>query len=84
MTRAVGTSRFEKADVSVKSWNMGDVLMLCSDGLCGSVDDKDIERIIRATPDLLDCCDLLTELALRNGSSDNITVVMVRNSEAEA
>ena len=84
VTRAVGTSRFEKADVSVKSWNMGDVLMLCSDGLCGSVDDKDIERIIRATPDLLDCCDLLTELALRNGSSDNITVVMVRNSEAEA
>ena len=82
VTRAVGTSRFEKADAGVKSWKRGDVLLLCSDGLCGSVDDIDMERIIRATPDLLDCCNLLTELAYRNGSSDNITIVMVRNQEA--
>lgn len=83
VTRAVGTSRFEKADVAVKRWKKGDVLMLCSDGLCGVVDDIDMERIIRSTEDLLDCCDLLTELALKMGSTDNITVVMVRNAEVD-
>ena len=84
VTRAIGTSRFEKADVGVKRWKRGDVLMLCSDGLCGVVDDIDMERIIRSTPDLLDCCDLLTQLALKCGSTDNITVVMVRNAEVGA
>lgn len=81
VTRAVGTSRFEKADVGVRSWKNGDVLMLCSDGLCGSVDDREAERILRENNDLLDCCDKLTELALSNGSSDNITVVLVKNAE---
>ncbi|MBR0135331.1 MAG: Stp1/IreP family PP2C-type Ser/Thr phosphatase [Clostridia bacterium] len=83
ITRALGTSRFEKADVGVKSWAKGDILMLCSDGLCGSVDDREAERIIANTEDLLECCDKLTELALANGSTDNITVVLVKNTEVQ-
>ena len=79
VTRAVGTSRFEKADTGVKGWAEGDILMLCSDGLCGAVDDRDAERIIKRTDDLLECCDKLVELALKNGSTDNITVVLVKN-----
>ncbi|MBO6060715.1 MAG: Stp1/IreP family PP2C-type Ser/Thr phosphatase [Clostridia bacterium] len=82
VTRAIGTSRFEKADVSVRGWRHGDTLLLCSDGLCGAVEDPEIERVMRSVPDLLDCCDELTELALERGSKDNITVVLVRNEEA--
>ncbi len=82
VTRAVGTSRFEKADVGVKSWKNGDVLMLCSDGLCGSVGDREMERVIASDDDLLSCCDELCGLALENGSTDNITVVLVKNEEA--
>lgn len=82
VTRAVGTSRFEKADAGVRSWRRGDMLLLCSDGLCSCVDDYEIERVIKSEKDLLDCCDRLTELALENGSTDNITVVLVKNAEA--
>lgn len=82
ITRSVGTARFEKADVGVKSWKRGDMLMLCSDGLCGTLDDPEMERIIKNSKNLLECCDTLTERALDRGSSDNITVVMVRNTEA--
>lgn len=84
VTRAVGTSRFEKADVGVKSWAEGDVLLLCSDGLCGAVDDRAIERVVAHTDDLLEACDKLTELALESGSTDNITVVLVRNEGVNA
>ena len=84
VTRAVGTSRFEKADAGVRSWREGDVLMLCTDGLCGSVDDTEAEAILRDEPDLLICCDKLSELALQNGSSDNITVVLVKNAGVDA
>ncbi|MBR3383330.1 MAG: Stp1/IreP family PP2C-type Ser/Thr phosphatase [Clostridia bacterium] len=79
VTRAVGTSRFEKADVGVKSWKDGDVLMLCSDGLCGTVDDRDMERVLLGSADLPEACDKLAELALELGSTDNITVVLVKN-----
>lgn len=82
VTRAVGTTRYEKADVGIKGWRKGDVLLLCSDGLCGSLDDSEMESILRKKKNLLECCDILTERALDNGSSDNITVVLVRNTEA--
>ncbi|MCR5610674.1 MAG: Stp1/IreP family PP2C-type Ser/Thr phosphatase [Clostridiales bacterium] len=82
VTRAVGTARYEKADVGIKGWKRGDVLLLCSDGLCGTLDDSEMERILRSSKDLLECCDRLTERALDNGSSDNITVVLARNAEA--
>ena len=81
ITRAIGTSRFEKADASVKGWKKGDLLLLCSDGLCGSVDDMEIEAVLRSSKDLLYCCDELTERAMKNGSSDNITVVLIQNTE---
>ena len=81
ITRAVGTTRFEKADAGVKSWKKGDKLLLCSDGLCGSVAESEMEMILRTTGDLISCCDKLAELALKNGSTDNITVVLAENTE---
>ncbi len=84
LTRAVGTSGFEKADVSTKSWHRGDRLLLCTDGLCGYVSDAHIESVMRRVRDPLACCDALTELALSSGSADNITVVIVENEGAAA
>ena len=84
LTRAVGTSGFEKADISTRSWRIGDKLLLCSDGLCGYVTDQAIERVLRTTEDALDCCDALTELALESGSTDNITIVIAQNAEVRS
>ena len=82
VTRAVGTSRFEKADAGVRSWRRGDTLILCSDGLCGVLDDSEMEAVVRSEKDLLDLRDKLSELALERGSTDNITVIAVKNTEA--
>ncbi len=81
LTRAVGTSRFEKVDVNTFEWKLNDMLLLCSDGLHGSVADSVIESILRSESDLLKCCDSLVETALNSGSRDNITVVIVKNTE---
>ena len=83
LTRAVGTSGFEKADVSTHSWRRGDRLLLCSDGLCGCVPDALIERFMRKAGDPLQLCDELTELALQSGSTDNITIVVAENEGAK-
>ncbi len=80
LTRAVGTARFIRADTGSVRWKRGDVIMLCSDGLHGSVSLKEMESIIASSADLLEACDELTETALENGSNDNITVVLVKNT----
>ena len=83
LTRAVGTAQFVKADTAVSAWKEGDIIMLCSDGLHGSISREETEEILRTSADLLEACDRLTETALDNGSTDNITVVLVQNTGGE-
>jgi serine/threonine protein phosphatase PrpC len=54
----------------------GDRILLCSDGLWGTVEDPDIVRHLAAQP-VSESVPELVELALRNGGehSDNVTVI---------
>ena len=81
LTRAVGTDEFAKADVTVRAWKQGDILMLCTDGLHGVVPDEEMLTVLRENDnkDLYHCCDVLVELASQHDSRDNITVVLVKN-----
>ncbi len=81
LTRAVGASRFVETDTGSAAWRRGDIIMLCSDGLHGSLTDEEMARIIAESRDLLEACDALTDAALANGSTDNITVILVQNTE---
>lgn len=60
----------------------GDLLMLCSDGLHGAVPAADLfARLRRARKEdvpPVDLVDTLVELALGNGTRDNVTVVVAR------
>lgn len=84
LTRAVGCTHFVSADIGTVRWKRGDIVMLCSDGLHGSVSEEEMERIIASNENLLASCDELTETALENGSNDNITVVLVKNTGGAA
>lgn len=53
----------------------GDVLLLCSDGLSDYVSSPEIEDILAMPKPLVRRLQLLIELALNNGSSDNITIL---------
>ena len=53
------------------------VLLLSSDGLHGHVDDRDLLLRIRSTTHVAEACSDLVSLALRRGSTDNVTVVAV-------
>jgi protein phosphatase len=62
----------------------GDLLMLCSDGLHGAVPPADLfARLRRARKDETppeELADALVDLALKNGTRDNVTVVVARFS----
>ena len=66
-----------EVDTSVLDTRPGDVWLLCSDGLCGYVDDDDIEKILRRRSSLQGAVDDLIDKSLSHGAPDNVTVVLV-------
>ena len=64
-------------DTSVLETQPGDVWLLCSDGLCGYVEDIDIERILLRRTSLQGAVDSLIDKSLAHGAPDNVTVVLV-------
>jgi PPM family protein phosphatase len=83
LTRAIGHTVELEVDISdPMPLRPGDGILLCSDGLSGFVEDKDIHELIERTPDPTTCASKLVELALASGSSDNITVQFLLVGEA--
>lgn len=58
----------------------GDIFLICSDGLCGMVHDKQMLRILSQNAALKQKGDELVENALLNGGVDNITVELIEIS----
>ena len=80
LTQSVGFHGPVEPDTSTRMLLVGDVVVLCSDGLTDALDDNAIQGIIGDTPvDLL--ADTLVEKGLQAGGEDNITVVVVGFSD---
>jgi protein phosphatase len=78
ITRALGIAPTVDVDVRVVEVKVGDVFLLCSDGLHGLVSDEEIMAIIQDSPVLTEACSRLVDLANAAGGKDNITAVLVR------
>jgi protein phosphatase len=80
VTMAIGVS----APLQVRSYVLrpraGSVLLLCSDGLHGAVDDPSIGAVLagQSHNTLEDCARGLIDVALQAGGPDNVTVVLLR------
>jgi protein phosphatase len=59
----------------------GDTFVLCSDGLCGMVDDGAILEAVARHQDLDAAATALVAAANEAGGADNITVVLVRSEK---
>lgn len=77
ITRAMGTEEGIITDVFIKEYN-GETVLLCSDGLCGLVTDKEIFDIVKGTDDLEKTAELLVNTANEKGGTDNITVALIK------
>jgi serine/threonine protein phosphatase Stp1 len=80
LSRAIGVTEAVEVEHVTGEVVPGDVFLLCSDGLHGYVDEKEIARLLgRGTPER--ASQELVELTLQNGAPDNVTVVAVWASE---
>ncbi|MBN0038649.1 Stp1/IreP family PP2C-type Ser/Thr phosphatase [Cellulosimicrobium cellulans] len=71
-------------DMSVREAKPGDRWLLCSDGLSGFVSPETIAQTLADVPDVDECADHLLQLALRAGSTDNVTVVVADIVDVDA
>ncbi|GAB3158121.1 protein phosphatase 2C domain-containing protein [Myceligenerans halotolerans] len=63
-------------DMSVREAIPGDRWMLCSDGLSGFVSVEDLTETLGGVADPADAAERLVSAAMREGSTDNISVVV--------
>ncbi|MCU0306303.1 MAG: Stp1/IreP family PP2C-type Ser/Thr phosphatase [Thermoleophilia bacterium] len=78
VTRALGADDRVEVDAADLDLDDGDVLLFCSDGLCGPVEDPQIAEVLAAAPDLGAAARGLVEAANAAGGPDNVTVVLAR------
>lgn len=83
ITRALGIREDVLVDLVTEEAELGDVYLLCSDGLSGLVSDPMIHEIVTHTPSLDDACRSLIERANFFGGTDNITALLARVEEGD-
>lgn len=77
ITRAIGAGSTGEADYSMVPAEVGDRVLVCSDGLSSEVPDLVIREILRQNSDPQRAADQLIERALANGGRDNITAIVL-------
>jgi len=77
ITRAVGVESQLYVDINLFTTQIGDIFLLCSDGLYNSVSDGDIQQALSLRDTDIMAAQLIDK-ALQNGASDNVSVVVVQ------
>jgi len=78
IVRALGMKASVEVDIITDHPRLGDLYIICSDGLSGMLSDTEIAGLAIEEPDLDKLCDRLIASANENGGADNITVVCAR------
>jgi len=78
ITRALGMQDSVAVDLVNDEPQIGDVYLLCSDGLSGMLTDEQILGVVGSDDQTNDICKRLIQKANENGGEDNITALVVR------
>ena len=82
ITRALGMKDAVKVDIRTDRAELGDVYLLCSDGLTGMVPDVQILEVVGLTDNPQEACELLVAEANDAGGTDNISALIIQISDA--
>lgn len=78
LTRSLGANeKIELSEAKLEA-QIGDYLLLCSDGISSFLTDEEIYQIIQENPDVRNACNSLLRKALDNGSTDNLTAIVAK------
>lgn len=79
VTRALGIDPTVEPEIHEYETKVGDIYLLCSDGLCDMVSDEDIGDALQMLGGNLKLCvQQLVQMANDNGGRDNVSVILIR------
>jgi serine/threonine protein phosphatase PrpC len=77
LTRNIGMEGEPLPQTRLLTFKPGDVLLLCTDGLTGTLSDPQIESILNESSPLEKQCHRMVDAANQAGGTDNITVLLL-------
>ncbi len=77
LMKALGCSEIIEPDIMVKNFEVGDIIVMTSDGLTNMVEESKIYDVVTNNFDNSD--KILVDMANDAGGFDNITVVIIKN-----
>lgn len=79
VTRALGIDPTVEPEMHDYDTALGDIYLLCSDGLCDMVSDEDIRTALQSLgANLKLCAQQLVQMANDNGGRDNVSVILIK------
>ena len=82
ITRALGMKKLE-IDIYHTDWEVGDFLLLCSDGLTAYADQDKLREVLENREEIEKKARSLVDYALKAGGKDNISVIIAAYSSGE-
>lgn len=79
--KALGTEEMIEADIKSLSWERGNKLLLCSDGLSDKVTDDNLLVLLQLEESIETVGQKMIELANENGGEDNISLIIINYEE---
>lgn len=83
ITKAIGTEPTIEPTLNICEVEVGDLILMCSDGLTDLLSSDEIQKVLNLTATLEQKVDLFIESANRRGGQDNITVVLLEVESGE-
>jgi serine/threonine protein phosphatase PrpC len=78
LTNALGAREQAEVHLSEHDLGGGEMILLCSDGLHGVIDDSTLQAMLSVPGTPLEIVPKLIDAALARGAKDNVTAVLVR------
>ncbi len=82
ITRAIGADPEIYIDINAFSVQIGDIFLLCSDGLYNVVSNREIEETLANRP-ISQAVHVLIQKALDNGADDNVSLLLVQGESTK-
>lgn|SRR5690625_1488365 len=81
--KALGTEQDVTADIQSLSWERGNKLLLCSDGLTDKVTNDELSEYVKSATSLQETTQALIDIANERGGEDNISLIMISYESEE-
>lgn len=77
LLKSLGVNEYMSPDTYSFDISEGDLILMCTDGLYGYVEEREIRTILRRHKDLEACAAQLISAANAAGGKDNVTVILI-------